>query len=482
MIRFLQSTGATRKGLLWAFILFICVSMVAFLGNYFISDANAVGTDGTYATVGRQVIRTAEVREEAQRGARQLTRGQPVPESFLSYFNKRAAGNLILNAALIEEADRMGLTVSDEELAQELRKSPFFSTQLFPGGQFVGKDAYRNFVFGNYQMEVPVFESLLKKSLLINKLRMLVEGGVTVSPDDIQKAYQQQNVKVKFDYAVLSTADLAKNIKATESELKAYFEQAKAKYENSIPEKRKAVYVLLETGKLPVQISEDDYKRFYDTHKSDFEAPEEVDVRHILVKTKELALDVKKQLDAGAKFEDLAKKYSEDPGSKDNGGLYARPLRQRGPQEDGAGVRCGRILPARGQGQRSGADQLRIPHPARGRASHPAFEAAGRSESADRAAAPSGESEPAGGRAGQPDPGGCAQWRPGKSRCETCYEARQHGLLRGDGVAAGCRDFASIHAASVRHGAEDGGEACRPRRGCGRGGPGRKTCSHARFC
>jgi peptidyl-prolyl cis-trans isomerase D len=329
MIRFLQSKGATQKGLLWAFILFVCVSMVAFLGNYFISDANAVGADGVFATVGHQTIRTGEVRDEAQRSARQLTRGQPVPESFLSYFNQRAAANLIVGAALLEEASRLHITVSDAELSEELRKSPALGPYLFPEGKFVGREAYRNFVYGNYQMEVPVFEAQVKKSLLINKLRLLVEGGITVSPEDIQSAYEQQNVKVRFDYAVLSTADLAKSIKATDSELKAYFEQNRSKYENSIPARRKVAYVVLDPGKQAVQLTDQDFQLAYEARKKEFEAPEEVDVRHILVKTREQALDIKKQLEAGARFEDLAKKYSEDPGSKDNGGLYANTPRKR---------------------------------------------------------------------------------------------------------------------------------------------------------
>lgn len=46
----------------------------------------------------------------------------------------------------------------------------------------------------------------------------------------------------------------------------------------------------------------------------------EINVRHILVADEKTALDVKKQLDAGAKFEDLAKKYSTDTGSAANGG------------------------------------------------------------------------------------------------------------------------------------------------------------------
>jgi parvulin-like peptidyl-prolyl isomerase len=79
-------------------------------------------------------------------------------------------------------------------------------------------------------------------------------------------------------------------------------------------------------------------KAYYDKHPERFKQPDLVSVRHILVTVKrdpkaEAGLTdddakariakIQEELKGGAKFEDLAKKYSDDPGSKDNGGLYA---------------------------------------------------------------------------------------------------------------------------------------------------------------
>ncbi len=69
-----------------------------------------------------------------------------------------------------------------------------------------------------------------------------------------------------------------------------------------------------------VKVTDKDVSSYYAENKATYSQPEGRDVRHILVKTKALADDVYNQLKAGGDFAALAKKYSEDPGSKDQGG------------------------------------------------------------------------------------------------------------------------------------------------------------------
>ncbi|WP_409253337.1 peptidylprolyl isomerase [Bacillus sp. SCS-153A] len=63
-----------------------------------------------------------------------------------------------------------------------------------------------------------------------------------------------------------------------------------------------------------IEVSEDELQEYYDNWKP------EIEVRHILVDDEETAKEVKQKLADGAKFEDLAKEYSNDPGSAENGG------------------------------------------------------------------------------------------------------------------------------------------------------------------
>jgi peptidyl-prolyl cis-trans isomerase D len=340
MIRFLQTPGPTKKIILGGMLLVICAAMVITLVPGGIGSSIGLGGpgQGVVATVAGEPVTTLEVQREARQMLRQqFPRGGEQAAMLLPYFAERAAQTLIGRIALVAEAERLGLRATDEEVRDELQHGRYAAT-FFPGGNFVGQQQYES-ILQNADLSVPVFEQNVKFDILLDKLRDLATGGVLVPEAEVRKEFEKQNTKVKFEYAVLRKDDLLKQIHPSDAELKAFYDRNQATYNNSIPETRKVRYVVLETAKIMAEasVSPQDLQGYYDQHREDYRVPEQVSVSHILIKTplpgpdgkvdpkgeeeaRKKAEDVLKQLKAGGNFGELAKKYSEDPGSGKNGG------------------------------------------------------------------------------------------------------------------------------------------------------------------
>ena len=341
MIRFLQTPGPFKKYVLGGLLLLITVAMCWYLvptGNN--SSYNFGGTkQGVVATVGGADITAEEVRESArQMLQRQMPQGSNANMAMLlPFFTQQAAEQLITRQALVTEAGRMGLRVTPEEVKDELQHGRYAAT-FFPGGSFIGEQEYEN-MLQRANLTPTKFEDEVGKDLLLSKLQALIAGTAGVTEQEIHEEFVKENTKVKFDYAVLKEDDIKKGLHPTEEELKAYYESHKAAYANSIPEKRRVKYAVLDTNKLEsqVQVTQDDLQSYYSQHRDQYRVPEQVKVSHILIKTplpgpdgkvdekgvaeaQHRAEDLLKQLKSGAKLEDLAKKYSEDPGSAKEGG------------------------------------------------------------------------------------------------------------------------------------------------------------------
>jgi len=340
MIRQLQNAGPTLKVILGALLVIICASMAITLIPGGIGSSFGIGAPpaGVLATIGDQQVTVTEVQREARAMIRQqFPRGGPQASILLPYFASQAAEQLINEKALVAEARRMGLRVSDDELRDELQHGQLGS-MLFPDGKFVGQEEYENFVQRN-DLTVPQFEALEKDFILVRKLRALVSTSAFVGDAEVRDEFNRRNTKVKFEYAVVTQADILKGLHPTDEELKAFYERNKATYNNSIPEKRQIKYVVVDSAKLAAAttVTDQDLQAYYDQHRDEYRVPEQVKVSHILIKTplpapgakedekavadaRAKAEGVLKELKAGGGFAKLAEKYSDDPGSAKSGG------------------------------------------------------------------------------------------------------------------------------------------------------------------
>ena len=340
MIRILQQDNRITKILFAVIIGFAVVTMVITLvpgvfDSSSANDASAFATVRETGLLGRMGVDSSTVRmtEVNQLASRQLQQ-QHLPEFLLPYMSQRAGQILVQRQILKHEADRLNLQVSDEDLRRELETGPF-AQYLFPGGKYIGDDAYMNFVQNFFQVSRADFESQVKSDMELQRLQALITGGVTVSDNAVRESYRTQGTKVKFDYAVISGDDLRKTINPTDADLEKFFKDNQARYATAIPETRKIQYVSFDPSNLPggkPQITDADVQAYYNQHQAQFQVKEQVKVRHILIAVpagsdskadsaaKAKAEDLLKQIKGGANFADLASKNSDDPGSKTQGG------------------------------------------------------------------------------------------------------------------------------------------------------------------
>src|SRR3954467_5854212 len=326
MIRFLQTPTPMKRFILGAILVVFCLIMViSLVPNLNQSLLGNSASPSMLAKVGDQDVSL----EEVQQRAASVAQSQNYPAQLIPLLLPQALNAVIADKAVISEAHRMGLKVTNEEVV-DILKHGALGEQLFPNGQFVGDGKYDQFVAENFRMSKPQFEDMVRSVLLSGKLRSMIEQGATVTDAEVKQAFEEQNVKVKLDYAVLTLDDVQSQVKVTEPEVKAYFDSHKSVYQAGNSEKRKITYAVLPADKIPgAQISDADIQQYYRDHQDQFRSHEQAKVSHIPFKTigadgkpdaklegpaKTKAETVLKQLKSGGNLAELAKKNSEDNG------------------------------------------------------------------------------------------------------------------------------------------------------------------------
>jgi peptidyl-prolyl cis-trans isomerase D len=279
----------------------------------------------TVAKVGDQTVTLGEIRQQLA----QIEQRNQVPKPLESLYARQILNQLVFEKELEYEAKRLGITVSDQERADRIKQ---YVPTAYTGGTFVGLDRYTTEVQARFQLSVSVFEELIRQGLLEEKFRRRVTDGISVGPAELQDEFRYKNEKIKLDYVLIKPEDLAAKLNPSDAEIKVEYEKNKAHYQ--VPEKRVVRYGLLDTTQMrrAVQISDDQLKVQYQANIQQYQVPNRVHVEHILFMTvgktdaevdeiKKTAEDVLAQSKKkGANFEDLAKKYSQDPGTKEKGG------------------------------------------------------------------------------------------------------------------------------------------------------------------
>jgi peptidyl-prolyl cis-trans isomerase D len=232
---------------------------------------------------------------------------------------------MIDEQAALAEAERLGINVSDEELAQTIFSIP----GLQENGRFIGEQRYELLLRSQVPPQTKaMFENNLRSSLMIDKLRAALTDWMTVADADVDRQFTERNQKVKLQVVALTADRFRDQVTVTDADVAAYFEMHKADYR--VGEQRKVKMLVLDRDQAQTKtiVPAGDVQRSYNDNIAQYQTPEQIRASHILLNTagkdeatvRKQAEDVLKQARAGADFAALATKFSEDEGSKANGG------------------------------------------------------------------------------------------------------------------------------------------------------------------
>jgi len=239
---------------------------------------------------------------------------------------QQALDSLIEQTLLIEEAERMDISVTKKDLVDAIAAIPAFHEN----GVF-SKERYLQVL--NYQRMTPEeFEDLQKHQIMIEKVREKIQGGITVSDTDVAEEYRQQNEKISLAVARFDPAGFEGKVRLDEKSLADFF--AAHREEFRIPETVALSYTIFEPSRFEkdVTFEEGDVEKYYRRHLDLFDIPEQVKAAHILIRVardagdamrqqkRQLAEKVLTEAKAGKDFAQLARQYSDDPGSASKGG------------------------------------------------------------------------------------------------------------------------------------------------------------------
>jgi len=322
---FRKNREAVKKYLLIFFLGIVSVGMVVTLaplpgGNTSQMEANVLATiDGTNITA-QELRRNVD----AQMRNNSLANNRALAAKLAS----SALDEMVLRHALLNQAKRLGIEASNQELMQSLQAIPF----LYSNGAFIGLDRYQDMIQQETGMTVSQFEAQLRESIILEKMRNVIADSIQVSPAEVREEFEKRSAKAKIEYVLFDPSQYLQAVNVTPEALENYLKKDPDRYK--VPQQRRVRYALVDPARIQAlaKVTDDDLKRYYGQHLSDYRVPDRVMVSHILFKTtgktpeeiakiRATAEDVLKQLRAGADFSELAKKYSEDTSAQSGGAL-----------------------------------------------------------------------------------------------------------------------------------------------------------------
>lgn len=337
MLKFFNRLEKTRNFFILIFGVLMVASLVFWGGSGIRSNATVDPSRSTEtaAKVKGEEITVGELYRQKQLYSR-YSQGRPYPAKLL-------LDGMIASRITRVEAERLGLTASDAEVAAKIRED--FKPQ--DGKPFDQKVYEQNVI--QQSGSIAAFEEGVRDDISGNKLRAFITSGVSVSEEEVLKDFQRKNTKFDLSYVAVSPAEFAQTITPTDAELRDYFERNKQSYYIGVPQK-KIRYVFVNTEKIgqKLPITDADLKAEYDKLPDDKKSAgvlgQEIVLRvpkpefdeQVMTKANELVTRLRNGGDTVSEeaFATAAKGQSENAVSAAIGGKLPGPVRENPNKPD----------------------------------------------------------------------------------------------------------------------------------------------------
>jgi peptidyl-prolyl cis-trans isomerase D len=242
----------------------------------------------------------------------------------LPVIQNKALDALVTRALLQQQAEKLGISLSDAQLEQMLAQQPSFQEN----GKFSEQ------LYGNYLRSVGMTNQSLLASLRQDHALKMISSTLMdyalVSKSDLQQLANLQTEQRTLHLASIKLDEYKKGLTASNQEITDYYNKHKGEFKQVA-----AVdvdYVVLTPSLLPqtnLAVTDADLKQAYQAFVEKQQKDAKREVKHILITTdtrdaaaaQKLANDVYAKIQAGMTFTQAAAQFSEDPSSKDQGGL-----------------------------------------------------------------------------------------------------------------------------------------------------------------
>lgn len=336
MLRLFSRMERARNWLIIIFALVIGLSMVLFTFNrYTNTNASAATNAEVLASVNGDDITVGDL-NRIKENYRNMFGGQ-ISLAQLGG-DRRFLDGLVRDQIIAQEAERQGLGASDAEVAAAIRKQYTDPST----GKFVGMDRYRERASAQFG-SVQKFEESVRHQIAANKLRAFVTAGVTVSDKEVEEDYRRKNTSFDLAFVPVTAEKLAEKTQPSDDEVRKFYDEHNSEFRYFDPQV-KVRYLFVSQTKVgeKLNVSDADLKAAYDQLKPENRlagvraqqivlkvATPELDSQ-VFAKANSLLAELRKDglVVPAEKFAELAKGHSEDPATAKGGGWLPKPVKK----------------------------------------------------------------------------------------------------------------------------------------------------------